>query len=139
MQAADTIQLECLAWAVFDNIMGLGEAPPLFRIGNIQSSAWTSSGQSIQGTTYALPSSNISLFWRERNIQGKTWRPRTKVACKASVLFHDVRCEKGVCGVIFHSQRKTRPHGGRQIIDTSAACGPKHSRNEVDEGVPVFI
>ena len=25
----DTIQLERLAWAVFDNIMGLGEAPPL--------------------------------------------------------------------------------------------------------------
>ena len=29
MLAPDTIQLECLAWAVFDNIMGLGEAPPL--------------------------------------------------------------------------------------------------------------
>ena len=27
--APDTIQLECLAWAVFDNIMGPGEAPPL--------------------------------------------------------------------------------------------------------------
>ena len=25
----DTIQLECLAWAVFDNIMGPGKAPPL--------------------------------------------------------------------------------------------------------------
>ena len=30
VQAADTIQLEHLAWAVFDNIMGPGEAPPLF-------------------------------------------------------------------------------------------------------------
>ena len=29
MQAPDTIQLERLAWAVFDNIMGSGEAPPL--------------------------------------------------------------------------------------------------------------
>ena len=29
MLAPDTIQLECLAWAVFDNIMGQGEAPPL--------------------------------------------------------------------------------------------------------------
>ena len=29
MLAPDTIQLEHLAWAVFDNIMGLGEAPPL--------------------------------------------------------------------------------------------------------------
>ena len=29
MLATDTIQLECLAWAVFDNIMGLGKAPPL--------------------------------------------------------------------------------------------------------------
>ena len=29
MLAPDTIQLECLAWAVFDNIMGPGEAPPL--------------------------------------------------------------------------------------------------------------
>ena len=27
--ATDTIQLECLAWAVFDNIMGPGEMPPL--------------------------------------------------------------------------------------------------------------
>ena len=29
MLVPDTIQLERLAWAVFDNIMGLGEAPPL--------------------------------------------------------------------------------------------------------------
>ena len=29
VRVADTIQLECLAWAVFDNIMGPGEAPPL--------------------------------------------------------------------------------------------------------------
>ena len=29
MLAQDTIQLEHLAWAVFDNIMGPGEAPPL--------------------------------------------------------------------------------------------------------------
>ena len=31
MLAPDTIQLERLAWAVFDNIMGPGEAPPLSR------------------------------------------------------------------------------------------------------------
>ena len=31
MLAPDTIQLERLAWAVFDNIMGPGEAPPLCR------------------------------------------------------------------------------------------------------------
>ena len=31
MLAPDTIQLEHLAWAVFDNIMGPGEAPPLCR------------------------------------------------------------------------------------------------------------
>ena len=30
MLAPDTIQLERLAWAVFDNIMGPGEAPPLY-------------------------------------------------------------------------------------------------------------
>ena len=30
--AADTIQLEHLAWAVFNNIMGPGETPPLFRL-----------------------------------------------------------------------------------------------------------
>ena len=30
MLAPDTIQLERLAWAVFDNIMGPGEAPPLW-------------------------------------------------------------------------------------------------------------
>ena len=29
VRAADTIQLEHLAWVVFDNIMGLGETPPL--------------------------------------------------------------------------------------------------------------
>ena len=29
MLVPDTIQLEHLAWAVFDNIMGPGEAPPL--------------------------------------------------------------------------------------------------------------
>ena len=29
MLVPDTIQLERLAWAVFDNVMGLGEAPPL--------------------------------------------------------------------------------------------------------------
>ena len=29
VRAADTIQLECLVWAVFDNIMGPGKAPPL--------------------------------------------------------------------------------------------------------------
>ena len=31
MLAPDTIQLERLAWAVFDNIMGPGETPPLSR------------------------------------------------------------------------------------------------------------
>ena len=35
VRAADTIQLECLAWAVFDNIMGPGQNTTTFQIRNV--------------------------------------------------------------------------------------------------------
>ena len=40
MLAPDTIQLEWLAWAVFDNIMGPGEAPSLSGFEDVQSNSW---------------------------------------------------------------------------------------------------
>ena len=68
MSAPDTIQLERLAWAVFDNVMGPGEAPPLcgfetydqivrclaskaYKGVHTRCPAWTSASFGTEGTT----------------------------------------------------------------------------------------
>ena len=115
VQAADTIQLECLAWVVFDNIMGLGKATTTFWIRNVQPDRRTSSGQSIQGIAYALPSTYIYLFWCRSN-NCKARRPRTKETCKVSALFHDARCEERVYRVDSTLKEKQESLGKDQSL-----------------------
>ena len=114
VQAADTIQLGCLVWAVFDNIMGSGEVPPLSGLETYSQILGRLVGKAYKGLHTALPSMYIRLFWHRGNNKGKAQRPRPKEAWKSPALFHDARHEKGLCGVVFRPQRKTRLCGGDQ-------------------------
>ena len=138
VRAVDTIQLERLAWAVFDNIMGLGEAPPLSGLETYSQIVGHLAGKAYKGLHAHCPVRTSTSFGAEVTT-GKTERPRPKETCKVPVLFHDARREERVRGVILHPQGKTRQYGKRPIIGTNAYSGPKHPGNEMDEGTPMFL
>ena len=108
----DTIQMERLAWAVFDNIMGLGKAPPLSGSETYREILGHLAGKAYKGLHTRCPACTSASFGAGHD-KDKTWRPGHKGAWKTSTLFHDARREKGVCGVILHSQSKARACGGK--------------------------
>ena len=74
--ATDTIQLECLAWAVFDNVMGPGKMPQLSGFETYGQILRCLVDKGIQRTTHALSSMYICLIWHGgNNNKVKTWRP----------------------------------------------------------------
>ena len=65
VRAADTIQLECLAWAVFDNIMGLGEAPPLSGLETYSQIVGCLAGKAYKGLHMHCPVHTSASFSAE--------------------------------------------------------------------------
>ena len=76
VQAAGTIQLERLAWAVFDNIMGPGARRHHFLSWRcIMKSLNVKQAKHIKDYTHVhCPASDICFFWRRCNFKAKTWR-----------------------------------------------------------------
>ena len=60
--ATDTIQLEHLAWAVFDNIMGPGERPPLSGFETYNQIIRCLTGKAYKGLHMHCPARNICFF-----------------------------------------------------------------------------
>ena len=60
--AADTIQLERLAWAVFDNIMGPGEMPLLSRLETYSQILGCLAGKAYKGLHIHCPACTSALF-----------------------------------------------------------------------------
>ena len=118
-----------------------GENATTFRIWDLWSNSKAPRGQGIQRTTHVLSSAYICLIWHGgNNNKVKTWRPRVPEDCKAWVILFDARCEKGVCGVIFHLQRQAGLCGGRLSIWRSGTSSrPKHSCSELDERKTAFL
>ena len=65
MLAPDTIQMECLAWAVFDNIMGPGEAPPLCRFETYDQIVRCLASQAYKGVHMRCPAHTSASFGAE--------------------------------------------------------------------------
>ena len=65
MLVTDTIQLERLAWAVFNNIMGLGETPPLSRLETYNQIIGRLSGKAYKGLHTHCPARTSASFGME--------------------------------------------------------------------------
>ena len=126
--AADIIQFEYLVWAVFDNIMGTGEAPPLFGLETYSQVLGCLAGKVYKGQHMHCPDSNICLFWHRTNIKGKTWRPRTKKSLEGwSTIPWCEMWGMSLQGHIPLSKKGKTMYGCKWIINPSTTCGPKHS------------
>ena len=65
MLVLDTIQLERLAWVVFDNIMGLGEAPPLCRFETYDQIVRCLASKAYKGVHMRCPACTSASFGTE--------------------------------------------------------------------------
>ena len=65
MLAPDTIQLERLAWAVFDNVMGPGEAPPLCRFETYDQIIRFLASKAYKGVHTCCPAQTSTSFGTE--------------------------------------------------------------------------
>ena len=119
---------------------GAGWNTTTFRIRNVQPDHRTSSGQSIQGIAYVLPSVYICLFWCRSN-NGKGWKaqtPKKRAKPQHYSMMRDVRGR--VRGVVLCPKRKTRvlreeTNHRHQCIQWIQTC----PGNEMDEGKPTFL
>ena len=79
--ATDTIQLECLAWGVFDNIMGLGKAPPLSGFKTYNQIIGHLTGKAYKELHMCCPACTSSSFGMEvtkARLEGPDSKKRTK-------------------------------------------------------------
>ena len=65
MLVMDTIQLECLAWVVFDNIMGPSETPPLSGLETYNQIIGHLSGKIYKGLHMRCPARTSTSFGTE--------------------------------------------------------------------------
>ena len=137
----DTIQLEHLAWVVFDNIMGPGETPPLSGLETYNQIVGCLAGKAYKGLHTRCPVHTSTYFWHAELTKMQGWKAQTPRNVQSpSALFHDVRHEGRVCGVVLCPERKTRCVVERdQLSGTNASSEPKHPGNEMDEGAPTFL
>ena len=90
----DTIQLECLAWAVYDNIMGLGETPPLSGLETYNQIIGCLSGKAYKGLHTRCPAHTSASFGAEvakAGLEGPDSKKRTKP--QSYTMMRDVREE----------------------------------------------
>ena len=69
MSAPDTIQLERLAWAVLDNVMGPGETPPLCRFETYDQIIRCLASKAYKGVHTRCPAWTSALFGTEGKIE----------------------------------------------------------------------
>ena len=103
VRATDTIQLERLAWDVFDNVMGPGKTPQLSRFetyGQILRRLVDKAYKGLQMHCPACTSASFGVEVTTIRLRPGGFEPQKPG--RPGALLHDARCEKGVCRVIFH-------------------------------------
>ena len=95
MQAADMIQLECLAWAVFDNIMGPGEALPLSGLETYAQIIERLAGKAYKGQHVRCPAWTSASFGAEATSRPRPGGPEPKKPGRPQCysMMRDVRKE----------------------------------------------
>ena len=126
VSAVDTIQLECLAWAVFDNIMGPGEAPPLSRLETYSQIIGHLAGKAYKGLHTHCPACTSTSFGAEVT-RARPEGPDPKKLGKPQHYSMTWDMRKEFAGLYSALKEKTRLCGGRPIIGTSTSCRPKPS------------
>ena len=99
MLVPDTIQLERLAWAVFDNIMGPGEAPPLCGFETYDQIIRRLASKAYKGVHMHCPACTSASFGTEVKTvdSGKS---RVQEKHKTPALHNDTGCERRVQGIV---------------------------------------
>ena len=94
VRGTDTTHLECLVWAVFDNIMGLGETPTLSRIETYQQIVGRLATKVYKGQHMCCPVHTSTSFGAEQT-KAKSEDPERKKPIKSPSYFmtRDVREE----------------------------------------------
>ena len=81
VQATDTIQLEHLAWAVYDNIMGPGKTPPLSGLETYNQIIGCLSGKAYKGLHMCCPvhtSTSFGVEVAKSELEGPDSKKHTK-------------------------------------------------------------
>ena len=94
VQATDTIQLECLALAVYDNIMGLGKTPPLSGLETYNQIIGHLSGKAYKGLHMHCPAHTSTSFGAEvakSELEGPDSKKHTRP--RSYTMMQDVREE----------------------------------------------
>ena len=95
MLAPDTIQLERLAWAVFDNVMGPGEAPPLCGFETYDQIVRHLASKAYKGVHTRCPARTSASFGAEGD-NSDSGKSRVKEKYKTPALYNDMGCERGI-------------------------------------------
>ena len=113
VKVTDTIQLECLAWAMFDNIMRLGEAPPLSGLETYSQIVGHLAGRAYKGLHMHCPAHTSTSFGAEVTTE-RLEGPESKKPAKSQrySMMRDVR--KEFVGFLLCPQGKTRQVRERQ-------------------------
>ena len=135
MLVPDTIQLEHLAWAVFDNIMGLGEVPPLCRFETYDQIIRCLASKAYKGVHMCCPARTSTSFGAEATtatVVNPESRKSTRPPCYT--MTRDVREEfRGSYSTYKEKQDSAeRDH-------SYVSGGSQHPRNEMDEGTPMLL
>ena len=130
--AADTIQLECLAWAVFDNVMGPGEMPWLSGFETYSQILGCLVDKVYKGLHMHCPACTSALFGVEVTTRLRSGGPDPKKLGKPQrySMTRDIRKEFVGSYSTFKDKQDCR---GRSSAGRSTTSRPKHSWNEVDE------
>ena len=126
--ATDTIQLECLAWVVFDNIMGPGETPPLSGLEMYNQIVRRLVGKAYKGLHKHCPAHTSTSFGAEVTrvrVEGPDFKKRAKPQCYS--MMRDVREEfAGSCSALKEKQ---------SIVGRDQLLTPAHPVNPNIQGM----
>ena len=125
--ATDTIQLECLVWAVFDNVMGLGKMPQLSRFETYSQILRCLVDKAYKRLHMCCPAHTSASFGMEittiRLIPGGP----------------EPQKSAGLQGHIPHLKTSRTPRGRSSIWRSGTNSRPEHSSYEMDERMPVVL
>ena len=124
VQVADTIQLEHLVWVVFDNIMGLGEAPPLPGLETYAQIIECLAGKAYRGQHVCCPAQTSASFGTEAMARPTPGGPELKKPGRPQCysMTRDVR--KEFVGSYSALKEKQDLAGGRPIVSTISSSRP---------------
>ena len=138
MLAPDTIQLEHLAWAVFDNIMGPGEAPPLCGFETYDQIVRCLASKAYKGVHMHCPVRTSTSFGTEVTTSTVV-NPESRKSTKPLryTMTWDVREE--FRGSYSAYKEKQDIAERDQSYAPMHPGGSQHPRNEMDEATPMFL